>query len=84
MKRTTTLIALLLAVVWSPMFLPAQEADEPNEDAVSEEAVTESLEEAVEAAESAQEAPRAASPGDGFTPTEQLRYDQEVDFPVDI
>ncbi len=33
------------------------------------------------------EAPPAAEPvpsGEDFRPTEQLRYDQEVDFPVDI
>jgi hypothetical protein len=49
------------------------------EDAAAEETpVTAEPEEAGEEA-----APRAPS-GERFTPTEQLRYDQEVDFPVDI
>lgn len=81
MKTNLTQIAALLVLAASPLLLPAQEAAE---DALSEEAASEAPAAADEAVERAQEAPRSAIPGGGFTPTEQLRYDQEVDFPVDI
>ncbi|MCC5862769.1 MAG: hypothetical protein JJT93_12780 [Gammaproteobacteria bacterium] len=35
-------------------------------------------------ADAAVESPPPAASGDQFTPTERLRHDQEVDFPVDI
>ena len=65
-------LSFALLMLGSPK-LVAQE-----EDATEDTPVTAEPEEAGEEA-----APRPPS-GERFTPTEQLRYDQEVDFPVDI
>jgi hypothetical protein len=65
-------LGLALLVLSSPRLAAQEEA------AAEETPVTAESEEAGEEA-----APRPPS-GERFTPTEQLRYDQEVDFPVDI
>lgn len=79
MKRTiipcAALVAALLLMGLQPAGLQAQSADE---DSAAPPARAEADERDAEA-----EPPPPAS-GDQFTPTERLRHDQEVDFPVDI
>lgn len=79
MKRTVipfaALVAALLLMGLPLAGLNAQSADE---DSAAPPARAEADERDAES-----EPPPTAS-GDQFTPTERLRHDQEVDFPVDI
>jgi len=59
-------------------------ADEPTEGEASE-AVRADANEASASEQSPAPAPvEASNPDDSFLPTDQLRYDQEVDYPTDI
>lgn len=82
MKRTV----IVFAVTWAALLLMglplaglnAQSADEDSA-APPARAEGDQREREAEA-----DPPPGASSGDQFTPTERLRHDQEVDFPVDI
>ncbi len=81
-------LGLLWIAVAPGAHAQAQAQAQASEEAPAPPAVGEETEGEREVAERPPEAPAEPPPagasGDQFTPTERLRHDQEVDFPVDI
>lgn len=82
MKRTVIVFALpWAALVLMSLPLAALNAQLANEDSATPPVRAEGNQREREAEA---DPPTGAPSGDQFTPTERLRHDQEVDFPVDI